>query len=42
MFHFSYDEALKDTGHVRELFEFLNITYDEKSIRQVFSQRHSY
>lgn len=42
MFHFSYDEALKHTGHVRDLFEFLNITYDEKSIQQVFSQRHSY
>lgn len=41
-FHFYYDKAINDTTHVRDLFKFLDIPYDESAVKNVFTQRHSY
>lgn len=42
VFHFYYDRAVVDVGHVRDMCKFLNIPYSESAVREVFGQRHSY
>lgn len=42
VFHFYYDEALKSRNHVRELFSFLDLPYEEDRVQEVFERRHSY
>ena len=42
VFHFSYDRALADRTHVRDLFTFLGATYDDAALDEVFATRHSY
>lgn len=41
-FHFSYDTALKERSHVKDLFTFLDVPYDNKTVEEVFMKRHSY
>lgn len=40
--HFSYNKAISEISHVEKMFEFLNIPFDEPSVQEVFSRRHSY
>ena len=42
VFHFSYDTALKERLHVKNLFEFLGVPYDKNLVEGVFLKKHSY
>lgn len=42
VFHFYYDEAVNNRDHVRDMFRFLNISYDDQAVSEVFANRQSY
>lgn len=41
-FHFYYDEGISKLSHVKDLFNFLELKFNEEKVKGVFSQKHSY
>lgn len=42
VFHFEYDQALVDRGHIERMFDWLGLPYDQQRVDEVMETRHSY
>lgn len=41
-FHYYYEEGIDNPRHVEDLFRFLELPYDNKKVKNVFMEKHSY